>query len=79
MPPEYLIQALRREFPRQLIPTDLVGRENFTTKQILNVLIPKPNDTELERLYQVQEHITGLQSSLEENRNEIEYLLNNIS
>ena len=79
VPPEYLIQALRREFPRQLIPTDLVGRENFTAKQILNVLIPKPSDTELQRLYQIQEYITGLQLSLEENRNEIEYLLNNIS
>ena len=79
VPPEYLIQALRREFPRQLIPTDLVGRENFTAKQILNVLIPKPETTELERLYQVQKHIKELELSLEENRNEIEYLLNNIT
>lgn len=79
VPPEYLIQALRREFPKQLIPTDLVGRENFTAKQILNVLIPKPQATELERLYQVQKHITELELSLKEKRNEIEYLLNNIS
>ena len=54
VPPEYLIQALRREFPRQLIPTDLVGRENFTTKQILNVLIPKPGAKELAEMYNVQ-------------------------
>ena len=79
VPSEYLIEALRREFPRQLIPTDLVGRENFTVKQILNVLIPKPQAMELERLYQVQEHITKLQLSLEENKNEIKHLLNNIA
>ncbi len=79
VPPEYLIQALRREFSRQLIPTDLVGRENFTSKQILNVLIPKPSDVELEKLYHLQENITELQLGLEENRNEIQQLLNKIS
>ncbi len=79
VPSEYLIQSLRREFPRQLIPTDLVGRENFTVAQILNVRIPKPNEVELEKLYRVQERLTELQASVIKNRNEIQQMLNRIS
>ena len=41
VPPEYIIQALRREFPRQLIPTDLVDRETFTVSEILKFTCPK--------------------------------------
>ena len=79
VPPEYLIQALRREFPRQLIPTDLVGRENFTTKQILNVLIPKPGTKELAEMYSVQKSIEKLKSRLDENKQKIGELLDKIS
>ena len=75
VPPQYLIQALRREFPRQLIPTDLVGRENFTSKQILNVLIPKPSPIDLERLHEKQHEIVKLQSNLEDIKQSIETLL----
>jgi len=75
VPPQYLIQALRREFPRQLIPTDLVGRENFTSKQILNVLIPKPSPIDLERLHEKQTEILKLQSDLENIKQSIETLL----
>ena len=79
VPPQYLIHALRREFPRQLIPTDLVGRENFTQKQILNVLIPKPSSTDLERLYEKQAKISKLQSDLENTKQSIETLLDSYS
>ena len=79
VPPEYLIQALRREFPRQLIPTDLVGRENFTIKQILSVLVPKPNAKELAEMYKVQESIEELKLRLDENKQKIEGLLDKIS
>ena len=79
VPPQYLIQALRREFPRQLIPTDLVGRENFTQKQILNVLIPKPSPADLERLYEKQTKISNLQSDLENIKQSIETLLDSYS
>ena len=75
VPRQYLIQALRREFPRQLIPTDLVGRENFTEKQILEVVIPKPSPDELKRLHDKQAKIAELQASLEEIKVSIETLL----
>ena len=79
VPPEYLIQALRREFPRQLIPTDLVDRENFTAKQILNVLIPKPSTKELLEMYNVQKDTEKLKSQLNENKQKIGKLLDKIS
>ena len=79
VPSQYLIQALRREFPRQLIPTDLVGRENFTTEQILNVLIPKPSKAELAEMYRVQEHIEKLKASLDKDNQKICELLDKIS
>lgn len=48
-----------RELPRQLVPTDLVGKETFSRAEILDVRIPKPEcdtgdlremDTQLKRL-----------------------------
>lgn len=71
VPPEYLIQALRREFPRQLIPTDLVGRETFTQEQILSVLIPKPSGADLATMRKLQESIAQLKRRLEENTQKI--------
>ena len=79
VPPEFLIEALRRESPRQLIPTDLVNRENFTVSEILNVLIPKPSEEELEEMAHVQETMEKLKSELEENSQEIQNLLDKIS
>ena len=79
VPTQYLIQALRREFPRQLIPTDLVKRETFTPNQILNVLIPKPNPTELNSMFETQDKIVEVLSDLEQNKCTIETLLDNIS
>ena len=79
VPPEYLIQALRREFPRQLIPTDLVGRENFTKQQILNVLIPKPNAEELSNMFQEQKRVENLRSQIEESQQNFYEILNKIS
>ncbi len=71
VPPEYLIQALRREFPRQLIPTDLVGRETFTPEQILSVLIPKPSGVDLSTMRTLQENIRRLKRRLEEDAEKI--------
>lgn len=79
VPPEYLIQALRREFPRQLIPTDLVGRENFTKQQILNVLIPKPNAEELSNVFQEQKRVENLRLQIEESQQNFYEILNKIS
>ena len=79
VPSEYLIQALRREFPRQLIPTDLVDREIFTINEILNVLIPKPSDEELAEMNRVQKNMEELKSKLAENNQEIQNLLDKIS
>lgn len=79
VPPEYLIQTLRREFPRQLIPTDLVDRETFTDREILNVLIPKPSDAELAEMDRVQKNIEKFKSQLDEKNQEIQTLLDKIS
>ena len=79
VPPEYLIQALRKEFPRQLIPTDLVGRENFTKQQILSVLIPKPDADELSQMFQEQKRIENLRLQIEEIQQRFYEILNKIS
>ena len=79
VPPEYLIKALRREFPRQLIPTDLVGRENFTKQQILNVLIPKPSPEELSDIFQEQKHLEILRVQVEQSQQKFDQLLSKIS
>ncbi len=75
IPTQYLFQALRREFPRQLIPTDLVGRETFTEQQILDVVIPKPNSKDMARLIKVESEIERLQAELNTRRGEIKTLL----
>ena len=79
VPPEYLIESLRREFPRQLIPTDLVGRENFTKQQILNVLIPKPSPDELTNMFQEQKRLENLRLQIEESQQSFYQILNKIS
>lgn len=59
----YLVEALRREFPRQLVPTDLVGRETFTESEILDVLIPKPR-VSLGKLRELEQKRDGLRAGL---------------
>ena len=76
VPPQYLIQALRKEFPRQLIPTDLVGRETFTPKQILDVVIPQPTIEDMNRLIRLEAEIMNFQSRLDAKTREIKLLLN---
>jgi len=79
VPPEYLIKALRREFPRQLIPTDLVGRENFTKQQILNVLIPRPSPEELSDIFQEQKRLENLRLRVKQSQQKFDQLLSKIS
>ena len=53
IPVSYLVECLRRKFPIQLIPADLVGRENFTEDEILNVTIPKPDCETMKKIRQI--------------------------
>ena len=76
IPTQYLIQALRREFPRQLIPTDLVGRETFTSKQILDVLIPKPTPECMKKLRNLDSEISLRQDEVDEKKEQMVQLLN---
>jgi len=65
VPLQYLLACMSREFPRQLIPSDLVGRETFTETQILNVTIPKPAERDLEQLRHLDSDYQGLLAEAE--------------
>ena len=63
VPLHYLLAFLRVEFPRQLIPTDLVGRETFKPEQILNVMIPQPGPATLKLARSLDQDIQQLQQA----------------
>lgn len=73
----YLVQALRRELPRQLVPSDLVGRETSTRAKILDVLIPKPKGT-MKKLRELDDRYKKLQAEIKSTTREIAKRLPNI-
>ena len=71
VPSSYLVKVLRKEFPRQLIPFDLVGRETFSTDQILDVLLPKPSAKEIKQLRKLDETIHQAREAIQTAEQEI--------